>query len=259
MFYINISNGLLEDDHQERMGAAVWQFMWLIDKVTKIDEEGTGWVLGGKPLQLKDLAGSVTEDTISRNLKRLAKEGYIMVKRTPYGLIISVIKAKKRFGNNVESRTDKNAELDSTKMPNHSAKMSDLIKTVQKDSNNKTVAVRSRKKVFTDQAELKKFFWDNPLFPKLIQQFPDRDYNFQFEKMCQWYLSKKGRLPQMITAFSNWLEGSHPDEAMHKERMRKLEKEEQDNRQKQIENTPRVSPERLAEIRQKMGNIGKKL
>ena len=47
MFYISVSNGLLQGSHQARMGAAVWQFMWLIDKVTRIDADGWGWVLGG--------------------------------------------------------------------------------------------------------------------------------------------------------------------------------------------------------------------
>lgn len=108
-FYISISNGLLKNDHEKRMGAAIWQYMWLIDKITKIDDKGFGWVLGGKPIQLDEIAENKSRDTVSRNLKRLESEGYINIKRTPYGLVISVNKAKKRFGKSAE-RIDKNVE-----------------------------------------------------------------------------------------------------------------------------------------------------
>jgi hypothetical protein len=89
------------------MGAAVWQFMWLIDKVTKIDEGGYGWVLGGKPINLSHIG---PERTVSRNLQKLKNEGYIIIKRTPYGLIIKVTKAKKRFANSGVSKTPQVAD-----------------------------------------------------------------------------------------------------------------------------------------------------
>ena len=111
MFYITISNGLLSNGHRKRIGSAIWEFMWLIDKITKIDDKGMGWVLGGKPINLKDIVDGVDEDTISRNLDKLEKEGYIKKIRTPYGLSIRVMKAKKSFGKNAESiRNRKNAE-----------------------------------------------------------------------------------------------------------------------------------------------------
>lgn len=99
-FFITISNGLLKDGHRKRIGTAVWEFMWCIDKITKIDDSGVGWVLGGKPINLSELAKlmEVGEDTISLNLSKLEKEGYIEKTRTPYGLVIKVIHAKKRFG-----------------------------------------------------------------------------------------------------------------------------------------------------------------
>ena len=47
-----VSNGLLE--HKDRMGAAIWEYLWLIDKVTKDEPDGNGKfngvVLGGKPI-----------------------------------------------------------------------------------------------------------------------------------------------------------------------------------------------------------------
>jgi hypothetical protein len=108
MFYIQISNGLLQSGHRKRMGEAVWEFMWCIDHVTKIDDDGLGWVLGGKPINLKDLTKDmeVHYTTVSRNIQKLVREAYIMVSYAPYGMIIKVCKAKKRFkkdrGNSVE-------------------------------------------------------------------------------------------------------------------------------------------------------------
>src|ERR1700682_2229291 len=112
MFYIQISNGLLQGAHRKQMGEAVWEFMWCIDKVTKIDEDGTGWVLGGKPIKLKELTGAmqVHATTVSRNLNKLQKFGYLGLVRTPYGIKIKVNKAKKVFkkhqGNAVEKSGD---------------------------------------------------------------------------------------------------------------------------------------------------------
>src|SRR5882724_7570844 len=107
MFYITISNGLLDPQHCKKIGPAAWEFMWFIDKVTKIDEQGFGWVLGGKPIQLSDLAKDLGRhsNTISRNIHRLAQSGYILITAAPYGLVIRVRKAKKRFTKNGERFT----------------------------------------------------------------------------------------------------------------------------------------------------------
>lgn len=96
MYYITISNGLLDGDHQKKMGSAVWQFMWCLDKITKIDSNGLGWVFGGKPIKLEDIKGA-SRITISRNLNKLEKLGYLKLIHTPYGISIRVCKAKKRF------------------------------------------------------------------------------------------------------------------------------------------------------------------
>lgn len=107
MFYISVSNGLLKDGHRQRMGEAVWEFMWLLDHMTRIDGSGYGWVLGGKPVKLAELSQDlgVHRSTISRSLSRLREEGYIDVIYAPYGLVIRVCKARKVFGD----RTGKTA------------------------------------------------------------------------------------------------------------------------------------------------------
>lgn len=105
-FYISITNRLLDPKHKDAMGTAVWEFMWLLDKITKIDEGGVGWVLGGKPINIedirKDLGGD--EKTVRRNLQRLEEEGYIRKIRTPRGISIRVAKAKKPFGKSVRTK-----------------------------------------------------------------------------------------------------------------------------------------------------------
>lgn len=105
--------------------------MWLLDKITKVDDQGWGWVLGGKPINLDDLAKCVTRDTVSRNLHRLEHQGYIVLRHTPYGIVVKVAKAKKRFGRNVE--------LGSAEMSNLPRKNVEPNKTVSVDSNSKTL------------------------------------------------------------------------------------------------------------------------
>src|SRR5947209_1541990 len=102
-FFITISNGLLVDGHRKRMGAAVWEFMWLLDRITSITENGIGVVLGGRPIRLEELADDqVHINTTSRNLKTLEDQGYIQIVHAPYGLIITVNKANKVFAQKTE-------------------------------------------------------------------------------------------------------------------------------------------------------------
>lgn len=62
----------------------------------------------------------------------------------------------------------------------------------------------------TSQEDLKKQFWDNPLFKRYQQVYPNRNYELCFEEMCQWYLVNKKRLPLVITAFGKWLSNTKP-------------------------------------------------
>lgn len=98
-FYITINNGLLYDGHRKRMGSAVWEFMWLLDKITSISEEGIGLVLGGRPIKIEEITKDlqITRKHVGLHLTRLSEEGYISTLRTPYGLVIKVHKAKKIF------------------------------------------------------------------------------------------------------------------------------------------------------------------
>ncbi len=108
---IPIWNGLLE--HRDRMGAAIWEFIWCLDRITQ-EKNGVGIVSGGAPVRAKQIAQdfvkesgekrggkgrnkTVDEDTVRINLKKLEKKGYLLLRRTPYGQVIKVPNSRK-FG-----------------------------------------------------------------------------------------------------------------------------------------------------------------
>lgn len=92
-FPIHVWSGLIEAKHVKAMGSAVWEYLWCLDRQTTPE----GLVLGGKPVQLRDI-GKVLgrhDNIVSGNLSKLASKDYITTKRMPYGLKIRVLKAKK--------------------------------------------------------------------------------------------------------------------------------------------------------------------
>lgn len=104
-FYIQISNGLLERKHYENMGQAVWLFMWLLDKMTSVSEEGVGLVLGGKPIKFEEVEEDLgmSYATYKRWVSTLRKAGYVETTRTSFGYKFKVIRAQKTFGQKSES------------------------------------------------------------------------------------------------------------------------------------------------------------
>lgn len=85
--------------------SCIWVYLWLLDKMTKIDEKTElGKVWGGKPIKVEqDLKSFGDKKTVYKILSKLEKEGYIKTTRTPYGKSIFITKAKKIFGRRVES------------------------------------------------------------------------------------------------------------------------------------------------------------
>ena len=99
-FYFPVYTGLLTPEHRERIGPAIWEFLWLISKVTKeVQEEGEtlGIVLGGRPVKLAEIADDLgsSERSVRRNITHLKEQGYIESVRAPYGEIYRVRKSKK--------------------------------------------------------------------------------------------------------------------------------------------------------------------
>jgi hypothetical protein len=106
-FYIEITNNLLDPKHREAMKESVWLFMWLLDKMTSIDEQGIGKVLGGKPIKYEEVKADlgISIRTYRRWIEQLKEKGYINLLRTPYGCVLTVNKARKRFGRSVNNGT----------------------------------------------------------------------------------------------------------------------------------------------------------
>ena len=99
-YYIEITNNLLDLKHRKAMKESVWLFMWFLDKMTSISEEGIGKVLGGKPIKYEEVKEDlgISTRTYRRWIDNLKNKGYLDIKRTPYGCVITVNKAKKTFG-----------------------------------------------------------------------------------------------------------------------------------------------------------------
>lgn len=97
-YLLEIKNNLLEEKHYRNMGVAVWLYMWLLDHVTSVNEEGIGKVEYGKPLTYSDIDLGISDRTYREWLDTLEKYGYINKKRAPYGLLITVNKTHKYFG-----------------------------------------------------------------------------------------------------------------------------------------------------------------
>lgn len=106
-FGIHVKNDLLDPKHVENMGASVWLYMWFLDKMTSINENGVGKVLGGKPVIYEEVIVEIPLSVANyrRYIKRLKEHGYINTIRTPYGLSVTVNKA---FKPQLQKRSIKN-------------------------------------------------------------------------------------------------------------------------------------------------------
>ncbi|MHB8278717.1 MAG: hypothetical protein ACYDIA_13835 [Candidatus Humimicrobiaceae bacterium] len=98
---IKIWSGLLSNGHTQKIENALWEFIWLVNKVTK-EEEGIGYVLKGIPIKVDDICKDLKRNyqSVYRHLQQLKKNGYIDIKKAPYGLIITVNNSKKFIKNN---------------------------------------------------------------------------------------------------------------------------------------------------------------
>lgn len=99
-YFITVKNGLLSPKHIKSMKESIWLFLWLLDKMTKIEKsEKKGSVYGNKPIKFEEVEKDlgISRPTYKRWLEILRNGGYINTTRTPYGLVIVVHKADKLF------------------------------------------------------------------------------------------------------------------------------------------------------------------
>lgn len=195
MFFITVSNGLLEAKHRKKIGSAVWEFMWIIDKITKIDDEGIGWVWGGKPVNLKDIRLGVHPINTSKNLNKLEKAGYIFLTHTPYGIVIKVAKAKKRFSDNAKpqkKRFSDNAErFSDNAKPNKTISIDNLNREDNTNKENNIYIEKNSDKIFTekDRKELISLF--KPLNPNFELLFARKSQAEALRRMVEKFGREK--------------------------------------------------------------------
>jgi len=124
---IKIWSGLLSDGHTQKIENSLWEFIWLINKVTK-EENGIGYVLKGKPVKVREIAEGLKRNhrSVLRHLEKLKKAGYINLKRCPYGFIFTINNSKKfqeRVYKNVQSENRESVQ----KCPRECTKMSERV------------------------------------------------------------------------------------------------------------------------------------
>jgi hypothetical protein len=124
-YIIPVSNGLF--DHKERIGPAIWEFLWLIDRIAseEINEAGErlGLVLGGAPVKLERIAKELHSGlrTVKRNIALLKNENYIETIRVPYGEIIKVRNNKKEVNEKRSAKNGTSPPMADQKIPQRSA------------------------------------------------------------------------------------------------------------------------------------------
>ncbi|TSB47146.1 hypothetical protein [Alkalicoccobacillus porphyridii] len=97
--YFRVYSGLMSPEHRERIGKAIWVFLWLIDRTTgeSKDGQGSGVVFHGNPVPFRIIHDElgIPIPTVKAHCDLLKKEGYISVKASTRGNIIHVMKSKK--------------------------------------------------------------------------------------------------------------------------------------------------------------------
>ena len=155
---IYVKNDLLEPKHAKIMGTALWEYLWLLDKITSIDESGVGKILGGKPIKRNDISKDlgISERHISIHLKTLEKNGYINILRTPYGFVITINKSSKIFGNKEKlQKVTSQTKREVTKSVKRSYKSGNPL--TKKVTSNKTIQLDNTKTIQVAKATKQSF------------------------------------------------------------------------------------------------------
>ena len=87
---------LLDAQHYEKMGSALWLYSWLVLRQTH-QSGAIGWVLGGAPVSYREIEEETgfNRRTLESWFRKLRQGGYIETQAAPTGVIIRITKAKK--------------------------------------------------------------------------------------------------------------------------------------------------------------------
>ena len=180
-------NGLLE--HRKRIGPSVWEFLWCLDRITQ-DRGEVGIVNGGAPVKAERIARNlkVSTRTIKQNLRRLTTEGYLKLRRTPYGNVIQVMNSSK-FGiwaphkRSEESIPSGHREVKTSSPPE--VKTSSLTKKTQQTTRSK-----------------KNPLYEKKGFPEFWKEYP-RDED-KPDAATAWAKIEPEDHPQVIAGLKRW-------------------------------------------------------
>jgi hypothetical protein len=88
-----VSRGITEKKHRDRIGPAIWIFLWLIDRQT--DPQGS--VLGGSLIPRKRIAAALEMPiaVVAKHIARLKEGSYIEAAGQPQGVRFRVLNQKK--------------------------------------------------------------------------------------------------------------------------------------------------------------------
>jgi hypothetical protein len=120
-------------EHKEKIGAAIWEFLWCISRTTKeeMDTDGVTWglVFGGKPVKHAEISTELGTSirSVKRNMARLKEMNYIDTTRVRYGEIIRVRRSKKWRGARSDLSEDQRRVKNGTSKTENGADMAHLV------------------------------------------------------------------------------------------------------------------------------------
>jgi hypothetical protein len=181
---IPLWNGVFE--HYSRIGDALWEFAWCIDRITE-ERDGVGLVLGGAPVKIprivNDLKGSRRE-TVRRHLDHLENENFIRRRRTAYGHVIEVLNSRK-FGIWRKEKPQNDVSLQQEKPIRGEQKPTGGWQKPKINTNKEDSAVTQQ-----EDAAGSRLPAESPLW-KLVGLRPER-LPAEFVRLCEGLYSAKG-------------------------------------------------------------------
>jgi len=203
MVFHVLHNGIIDKKHVKKMGVTIWEFAWLVDRVTQetqVGGERWGKVLGGKPITYKDMGDALGYDerTVTRHIDQLRKEGYIKMTRTPYGQSFWIRNSSKFRVKPVDKsskRPDKSVTPDLTNLSTRPDKS-----VVSNIRHNKDITVDTKGLEISVYKKMVKCIGDS----SESIQYPDAYLKSLIEK---WGVGPVNKLYKYNVSFHDW--GSH--------------------------------------------------
>ena len=204
-FLIPISNGLLAPEHRKRMGIAVWEFAWLVDRTTQ-EVDGCGVVLGGRPISYGEIAKSlgISDRTVQTNCHALRDAGYIGTVPTSRGVKFVVAKSKKFAASRAEgtfpSDRKKPSDLVGRNLPLHIDNALDSTLDVSSSSEAKSPSDQARVLAGLLRSEILK---NNPKAKAGSTERALRNWAVEADRM----MGQDGRTEAEIRELIEWSQG----------------------------------------------------